>query len=227
MRFYVGADGKKDFLDRGSGAPVIIDVLRASSTIVTALWAGAKEVIPVEDANEALAIGKKMDAVLIGERHGVKIGGFDYNNSPTEMLGADIKDKTVVITTSNGTRIMARNGIIGSTLNAVAVAEHIMSLDRAYLLASSPVMSTEDLNAAFLIEIMAQVLSRGRFRYEAERFVQIDPQCQELLEGIRRSPAGERVTQLGYQADVEMICRDINRFPIVPIYVDGTIRLNK
>ena len=227
MRFYVGADGKKDFLDRDSGVPVIIDVLRASSTIVTALWAGAKEVIPVENADRALAIGKKMGAVLIGERHGVKIGGFDYNNSPTEMLGADVKDKTVVITTSNGTRIMAENGIIGSTLNAVAVAEHIMSLDRAYLLASSPVTSAEDLNAAFLIEIMAQVLSRGRFRYEAERFVQIDPQSQELLEGIRHSPAGERVAQLGYQEDVDMICRDINRFPIVPIYRDGVIRVNK
>ncbi len=51
MRFYAGADGKKDFLDRDSGIPVIIDVLRASSTIITALWAGAKEVIPVENAD--------------------------------------------------------------------------------------------------------------------------------------------------------------------------------
>jgi 2-phosphosulfolactate phosphatase len=206
---------------------VIIDVLRASSTIVTALWAGAKEVIPVVDADEALVIGKKNGAVLIGERHGVKIGGFDYSNSPTEMLGADIKDKTVVITTTNGTRIMAENGVIGSTLNAVAVAEHIMSLDRAYLLASSPDMSVEDLNAAFLIEMITQLTIRGRFPYEVERFVQIDPQCQELLEGIRRSPAGQRLVELGYREDVEMICRDINRFPIVPIYRDGAIRVNK
>jgi 2-phosphosulfolactate phosphatase len=227
MRFYVGSDGKKDFLDSDSGTPVIIDVLRASSTIVTALWAGAKEVIPVVDADEALAIGKKIDAVLIGERHGVKIGGFDYNNSPMEMLGADIKDRTVVITTTNGTRIMVENGIIGSTLNAIAVAEHIMSLDRAYLLASSPVASPEDLNAAFLIEIMAQVLSRGRFHYEVERFVQADPQCQDLIDGIMDSPAGEKVIRLGYEKDVEMICRDINRFPIVPIYNDGAIRINK
>ncbi len=168
-----------------------------------------------------------MGAVLIGERHGVKIGGFDYNNSPTEMLGADIKDRTVVITTSNGTRIMVENGIIGSTLNAVAVAEHIMSLDRAYLLASAPMTSVEDLNAAFLIEIMAQLLSRRRFHYEVERFVQIDPQCLELLDGIRHSPAGEHVVELGYGKDVDMICRDINRFPIVPIYRDGVIRVNK
>ena len=122
---------------------------------------------------------------------------------------------------------MVENGIIGSTLNAVAVAEHIMSFDRAYLLASSPVMSDEDLNAAFLIELTSQILSRRRFPYEAERFVQIDPHCQELLEGIRHSPAGERLAQLGYKEDVDMIARDINRFPIVPIYKDGAIRVNK
>lgn len=225
MRYLIGPEGKQQFLTEPVGTPIIVDVLRASSTIVAALWAGAREVIPVEDGDEALALGEKMDAVLIGERHGVKIGGFDYNNSPTEILGADVKDRTVVITTSNGTRIVVENGVIGSTLNAGAVAEHVMALDRAYLLATNPMDSVEDLNAAFLIEIMAQVLIRGRFTYEVERYVRSDAQCQELLEGIRHSPAGEKVSGLGYEKDVDMICTDINRFPIVPIYRNGSIKL--
>ena len=224
MRYLVGPDGKQQYEEAPEGVPVIVDVLRASSTIVAALASGAKEVIPVEDADKALALGKQLGAVTIGERHGVKIGGFDHNNSPTEMLEADIKDKTVVITTTNGTRIMTEGGIIGSTLNAGAVAEHLMTQERVFLLATNPLISDEDLNAASLIEVMAVMLGRGYFMYQAERFIQNDAECQALLEKIRNSQAGQKVIALGYQYDVDMICRDINRFPIVPVYTNGSIK---
>ena len=227
MRYLIGPEGKKEFLSEPHGTPIIVDALRASSTIVAALAAGASEVIPVEFAGEALDLGKNIGAVLIGERGGTKIEGFDYNNSPTEILGADIKDKTVVITSSNGTRIMVENGVISSTLNAGAVAEYIMSLDRTYLLASNPLKSEEDLNAASLIEVMAVLLSRGYFMYEVERFVQNDAECQKLLDGIRNSFAGEKLAMLGYRDDIDIICTRINDFPVVPIYKNGTIKLNK
>ncbi len=225
MRYLIGPEGKQQFLKEPLGMAVIVDALRASSTIVAALWAGAKEVIPVEDADEAMALGKKTGAVLVGERNGVKLEGFDYNNSPSEMLTADIKDRTMVITTSNGVKVMVEGGIIGSTLNAGAVAEHIMSQDRTYLLASNPLRSVEDLNAAFLIELMALLLSSGHFVYEAERYVQDNAQCRELLEGIRHSPNGEKIARLGHGDDVDMICTAVNRYPIVPVYRNGSIRL--
>lgn len=227
MRYLTGPEGKQDFLKQPFGIPVIVDVLRASSTIVVALWAGAMEVIPVEDADEALALGKKLGAVLVGERGGSKLEGFDYNNSPSEMLGADVKDRVVVITTSNGTRVMVDGGIVGSTLNAGAVAGHIVSLDRTYLLASNPIRSEEDLDAACIIETIALMLGSGCFVYEAERYVQNNVQCQELIEGIRRSPAGVRVAGLGYKNDVEMICTQINEYPVVPVYKNGTIKAHK
>jgi len=225
MRYLIGPEGKKQFLSEPYGVPIMVDVLRASSTIVAALWAGATEVIPVEFAGEALDLGKKIEAVLIGERGGSKIDGFDYNNSPSEILGADIKGRTVVITTSNGTRIMAENGVIGSTLNAGAAAEHIMAQDRTYLLASNPLKSDEDLNAASLIEVMAVLLSRGYFMYEVERFIQNDSECQKLIDGIRNSLAGQKLSLLGYRQDIDMICGDINRLPIVPVYRNGSIKV--
>ncbi len=225
MRYFIGPEGKRQFLEDPAGTPIVVDVLRASSTIVAALWGGAKEVIPVEDAGEALALGKKLGAVLVGERNGVRLEGFSYNNSPSEMLAADIQGKTIVMTTSNGVKVMVEGGLIGSTLNAGAVAEHAMSQDRAYLLASNPLKSTEDLNAASLIEIMALLLSSGRFTYEVERYVQDNPQCQELLEGIRSSPAGEKIARLGHEDDVDIVCTAVNRFPIVPVYINGTIKL--
>ncbi len=224
MRYLIGPEGKQQFLKEPIGTPVIVDVLRASSTIVAALWAGAKEVIPVEDAAEALALGKKLNAVLVGERNGVRLEGFDHNNSPSELLAADVKDRTVVITTSNGVKVMVEGGIVGSTLNAGAVAEHVMSRDRTYLLASNPLRSVEDLNAASLIELMALLLSSGRFVYEAERYVQYNEQCRELLEEIRRSPAGEKITRLGHGDDVDLVCTAVNRYPVVPVYRNGSIR---
>lgn len=226
MRYLIGPEGKRQYLSEPSGIPIIVDVLRASSTIVAALWAGAKEIIPVEDADEALAL-RGEDTVLVGERGGIRIEGFDLNNSPSEMLGADLKGKTVVITTSNGTKVMVEGGVIGSTLNAGAVAEYTMSRDRIYLLASSPLKSEEDLSAASLIEVIAALLSRGYFTYQAERFIQNDAECQGLLDSIRRSPAGQKVAGLGYQYDVDMICQDINRFPIVPVYRGGRIMIER
>ncbi|MDI6897137.1 2-phosphosulfolactate phosphatase [Methanocella conradii] len=227
MRYLIGAEGKQRFLKEPAGTPIVVDVLRASSTIVAALWAGAKEIIPIEDANEALALGKKMNAVLVGERNGVKLDGFEYNNSPSEMLAADLKGRTIVMTTSNGVKVMVDGGIVGSTLNAGAVAEHVMSIDRTYLLASNPLRSIEDLNAASIIEVMALMLGSGWFTYEAERYVQDNAQCQELLDGIRDSPAGERIARLGHEDDVEMVCTAINRFPIVPVYRNGSIAIEK
>jgi 2-phosphosulfolactate phosphatase len=223
MRYLIGAEGRRKFLKEPIGIPIIVDVLRASSTIVAALWAGASEVIPVEDAEEALAIGKRMNAVLVGERNGVRLDGFDYNNSPSEMLAAGIEGRSIVMTTSNGVKVMVDGGIVGSTLNAGAVAEYVMSMDRTYLLASNPQRSIEDLNAATIVEIMATLLSSGWFTYEAERYVRDDARCQELLDGIRRSPAGEKIALLGHEDDVDMVCTAINRFPIVPVYRNGSI----
>lgn len=209
MRYYVGVDGRREFLQSCGGVPVIVDVLRATSTIVTALWAGAERVIPVVYAGEALRLGREIDAVLVGERNGVRLDGFDYNNSPCEMLSADIRGRTIVITTTNGTRIMTGGGLIASTLNAGAVAEAIRSREHAYLLASGPEWSVEDLCAARLIEHMSEVSDTT--------------EMSGLLDGIRHSRAGGKVARLGYGKDVEMICTEVNKFPILPMYRNGAI----
>lgn len=88
---------------------VVFDILRATSTFVTALHHGAKEIVPVSEIAEALAIKKSQPAVLLGgERHGVKIHAegidFDLGNSPREYTKEKVRGKTIVSTTTNGTR---------------------------------------------------------------------------------------------------------------------------
>ena len=126
---------------------VVFDVLRATSTFVTALHNGAKGIIPVSEISEALAIRKKQPDVLLGgERDGVKIraaqsGGtaFDLGNSPRECTPEKVRGKAIVSTTTNGTRALracagAKTVLAGSFLNLGAMAEFIKKLRPAEVL---------------------------------------------------------------------------------------------
>jgi 2-phosphosulfolactate phosphatase len=112
---------------------VVIDVLRATSTIVTALAHGADAVIPVPEISAALAWrAQQPDVLLAGERDGLRIraaqtGGvdFDFGNSPREFTAAKVRGKTIVTTTTNGTRALhacdgARAVLAASFLNLTA-----------------------------------------------------------------------------------------------------------
>jgi 2-phosphosulfolactate phosphatase len=126
---------------------VVFDVLRATSTFVTALHNGAKAIIPVSEISEALAIRKKQPDVLLGgERDGVRIraaqtGGidFDLGNSPREYTPEKVCGKTIVSTTTNGTRALractgAKTVLAGSFLNLTATAKFLRQLQPVALL---------------------------------------------------------------------------------------------
>jgi len=116
---------------------VVIDMFRATSVIVTALSNGCKEVIPYLTIEETLEHAKKLkreDYILGGERRAVKIEGFDLSNSPLEYEEAIIKNKTLLMTTTNGTKtlaksIFAKRIFIGAMLNAKAVAMKLIELN--------------------------------------------------------------------------------------------------
>lgn len=108
---------------------VIIDVLRATSVITTAIENGALGVIPKVEIAEAVAI-KNENTLLGGERKALKIEGFDLSNSPLDYKRDVVEGKTIVLSTTNGTKAIhrsksAENIVIGSMLNAKAVAEYI------------------------------------------------------------------------------------------------------
>lgn len=113
---------------------VVIDVLRATTTMVTALAAGARAVVPcltVEDACRRASSFAAGTVVLGGERGGLPIEGFDLGNSPAEYTPETVGGKTVVLTTTNGTRAVAHcrhaaEILIGAFLNLSAVCAHLM-----------------------------------------------------------------------------------------------------
>ena len=120
--------------DVSSSVVVIIDVLRATSTITTALYNGAKNIIPVDSVAECIRLGKQIAGITAGERDGKVAEGLSYGNSPFEYPESFIKGKTLVLTTTNGTKLLhikikkgAKGIITGSFPNLSAVCDYIIA----------------------------------------------------------------------------------------------------
>ncbi len=130
-----------DLYDVDKSIVVIIDVLRATSTIATALHNGAKAVIPVDSVAECIRIGKQIESITAGERDGKIAEGLEYGNSPFEYPREFIEGKTLVLTTTNGTRLLqmaldknAKAIITGSYPNVSAVCDFLLDQKQPVIL---------------------------------------------------------------------------------------------
>ena len=190
---------------------VIIDVLRASSTIVTALAHGVKEIRAVAGIEEALSFRHKK-YVVAGERHCIPIPGFDLGNSPVELIDALRRRpiKKMVLTTSNLTRVLVtcRWAYICSSLNLTAVSKLIKHDDVNIVAVGGPHGIVEDLGVALALVLKAQGLKLGR------RLVQAL---------ITQSPAARHLFDIGYGDDVKFITA-VDRYDLVPLYEREVIR---
>lgn len=108
---------------------IVVDVLRATTSIITAIKNGADKVVPAQDAGTAAALALRLgdDSVLAGERGGIRLPGFTLGNSPTEFTASAIGGKTVIISTTNGTQAIhgmrsASRLLIGAMINRSAAA---------------------------------------------------------------------------------------------------------
>jgi len=221
------------------GTAVVIDVLRAGTTICHALAAGAQAVIPCAEVVEARQLAANLDGqecVLGGERGGQPIDGFDLGNSPLEYTEEFVGGKTVVFTTTNGTRALVRCAeadriLVGAFNNLGAVVERLMQ-------GTSPVhlvcagtngqITGEDVLCA---GAMAEFLSRKTELFDCgndQTSIAIDFylfNCDMLiLETLRDSLGGRNLRDLGMEADIQRAA-ELNRFPIVPVYSPQTGRV--
>ena len=203
-------------LEAVEGCAVILDVFRASNTILALLASGASEVLLVADLTEALDIKSRHPAwPLLGERGGLPPEGFDGGNSPAAAERMSLSGP-VVLTTSAGTQGACRlrragRVLVGSFANATAVAEavRIRSEPRVTLLpmgleATSP--ADEDEAAAwYLRDLLA-----GR-----------RPSVAGIRERLLRSPGADRLRRLGQEDDLDW-CLRVDTTSLVPEVVAGT-----
>ena len=123
------ADQFEKYAD-GKSTVVVIDLLRATSVISTAFMEGVKAIIPVQTLEEALSYKGRDGYIVAAERNAKPIEGFDYGNSPFHYINADVAGKTLVLTTTNGTKAIynakEHKVITASYINIKAVAQHLI-----------------------------------------------------------------------------------------------------
>jgi 2-phosphosulfolactate phosphatase len=215
---------------------VVIDLLRASTTICHALAEGAQEVIPCLEVDEAKQIAAQFSsgqAVLGGERDGVKIPGFDLGNSPEEYTPETVGGRSVVFTTTNGTRAMnacrgAARVFIGSFVCLSALCERFKNVGPINLICAGTKgkITREDVVCAGAIA--DRLLSSGtvgddaindqaRIAWEAWRQAMPSSSLQHerLALTLRHSQGGRNLIALGLQRDIDAAAQ-IDRFMIVP-----------
>ena len=217
------------------GIAVVIDVLRASTTMITALANGASRVRPVPDVAEARAAAVGAAALLGGERGGVRIDGFDLGNSPAEYGRDRVAGRAIVITTTNGTAALAACGaarevLVGAMVNRAAVAAAARRLAAAWhadvhlvCAGTDGAVTAEDILAAGAIldaalrEAPADDLD-GAACAAREAFRRLvgepDPQAALVAE-FRRAPGGANLVALGMEADLPA-CAALDTTAVVP-----------
>jgi 2-phosphosulfolactate phosphatase len=226
--------------DLAGSTVIVIDLLRATSTICQALASGAREVVPfleVEEARSAAAgAGQRDQIILGGERKGGRIPGFDLGNSPSEYTPEAVGGRRVFITTTNGTRALfharsAQRVLIGAIMNLSAVAQSLENESRVEILCAGQKGSVarEDLLAAGAIANRVQDLAGGRWhanetakaaRREWERIV-ADASAfggtlsDQLALELRDTPGGRNLLGIGLDQDL-VDCAQIDRLTVVP-----------
>ncbi len=215
---------------------VVIDVLRASSTIVTALANGAKSIIPVADMGKAGTIAQQLDAktyLLCGERDGKKIEGYAMGNSPLEYTRETVEGKTLILTTTNGTVAISRSEeaaeiLIASFLNVSAVAEAIKSAKNEVKFVCAgwkSRLSMEDLLCAGMIidKVYDGAIPDDSLDGAKVAHGLYTKFSRSLKKTIRDSNHAVRLMELGSEADIPY-CSEIDRYDLVPRLQDGILR---
>lgn len=227
------ADVSADGLNGQSA--VVIDVFRASTTIVTALANGARMLIPVLTPEEAWARAKDFppDAVLLGgERGGEPIEGFQLGNSPIEYTPERVRDKVVIFTTTNGTRALAvaapaRVTAVGGLVNVEAVARWAAAQGRDLTVVCSGdagSLSLEDtVCAGLLLELLVEMACPLEATDAARACRIVGAHYRPHLARLLVDSAWAReLVRLGRREDVSA-CLALSVFPDVPVLERGVV----
>jgi len=225
--------------DVASRTVVVVDVLRASSTIVEALAAGARALYPVAEVEEALRLANTLgrdDVLLCGERKSLAIDGFDLGNSPGDFTPERVAGKMIVMSTTNGTGALVAASvgarvIVGSWLNLSAVVDELVRTNAEpifYCSGREGRFALEDavcsgIMAARVIaaagEDMDWELNDGAMAALAMADRYADP--DELF---RLTAAGKQIVEVGLREDLAF-CALTDRHGVVPVFQDRQVSL--
>jgi 2-phosphosulfolactate phosphatase len=225
------ADQFEKYAD-GKSTVVVVDVLRATSVISTAFMQGVKVIIPVQNLDEALEYKGKEGCIVAAERNAKPIEGFDYGNSPFHYINADVFGKTLVLTTTNGTKAIynakEHKVITASYINIEAVANHLIEEHNNVILLCSGwkgVFNLED--PIFSGSLAKLLLESGRYESNCDSLF-ASMQLLKSADGnlftyLSDSSHRRRLKSLNMEDDTRFCLAPPVKSDIIPILKDGKL----
>ena len=218
--------GRLSERDLSATTCVVFDVLRATSSMITALANGAAEIFPVKTIEEARALREKLpDALLGGERHGERIEGFDLGNNPFEYTA--LAGKRIISTTTNGTvalRACERAGrvLVGALLNLAALRDELARTKPAeVLLVCAGTFDTFALEDAIAAGLLATEFPDAELTDAAVAAVATARRFATPLDGLLAARNGRALAARGWRDQIEW-CAQVSRFSAIGA-MDGAI----
>lgn len=224
--------------DVSSSIVVIIDVLRATSTMATALHNGAKAIIPVDSVAECIRLGKQINAITAGERDGQVAEGLQYGNSPFEYPRPFIENKTLVLTTTNGTKLLhmaiergAQEIVTGSFPNVDAVCNYLTASNKNVMLACAAWkdrVNVED--TLFAGAVINKIKDSFAINCDASQMASnIYLAAQDnLFDFMQRNNASHYHRLMGYGLEKDIrYCLTPNRANVLPFYREGKLTIRQ
>jgi 2-phosphosulfolactate phosphatase len=231
-------------VDVGNSICVVVDVLRASSSIVTLLERGCTEVVAAADVAEARRLGERLpDYLLCGETAGLPPEGFAYGNSPVEFSRADLIGRRAILATSNGTRILAALAaeapavLVGCLLNRSAVAQAAITIARGRGLGVAIVCSSAYGGSVFVLEdalgaaaiaeaALSDAVTTGS---DSARFVRdaFSVAQRDIATAVRSAYHAQELVDIGLGEDVAY-CSRLDTTAVAPLLErsrDGVLHL--
>lgn len=214
---------------------VVIDVLRATSTIATALHNGAREVIPVDSVERCIQLGQQMECVTAGERDGQVAAGLQYGNSSFEYPREFIQNRILVLTTTNGTKLLhmalakgATDIITGSFLNLSSVCDHLRQEGKHVILACAAWKDKPNLEDTLFAGAVADRLGEDfEINCDSTRMAQnlYRQAAPDLYGYMERNGASHyhRLTSFGLERDIRH-CLTPDLAPVLPYYSNERLK---
>lgn len=211
---------------------VVIDVFRATSTIAAALYNGAEKIIPVDSVQGAIELGEELGAITAGERDGKIAEGLQHGNSPLEYPREFIAGKTLVLTTTNGTRLLhmaLKNGatevITGSFANLSAVCDHLLKSGKNVVLGCAAWKDRVNMEDTLFA---GAVVSRLRQHYQV--FCDASLGAETLYSHaridtwnfVKKTTHYHRLSAYGLEKDMQW-CISADIANVLPVYRDGAL----
>lgn len=213
---------------------VVIDILRATSTMATALYNGAKEIIPVDSVERCIQLGRELECITAGERDGQVAPGLQYGNSSFEYPREFIQGKTLVLTTTNGTKLLhmalakgATEIITGSFLNLSAVCDHLVQMKRNVILgcaAWKDKVNIED--TLFAGAVVNRIKEHFTINCDSSHMAEClyNAAKDDMYEFMKANDASHyhRLTNFGLEKDIRH-CLTPDLANVLPQYRDGKL----